>query len=240
MNQLYLELNGLIFNNKHNYKDIGVIMHKKTIQFPSKKKIKESLPFMNGSYDFSTIGSNGEITYTEREILVTLGLPSNTKEQLQVIYSNVLEWLIDVGKSKLIFDDISDYYYMAEVESTSTFEEVLSVGVLEVTFIAEPFKTSVDYVGFDVWDTFNFEEDIVQDIEFDIINSKTISIYNPRRLVIPTISCNSNMIITLDGYSMNVVSGNNKNWLFKLKNGTNNISIIGTGHIKFIFRKESL
>ena len=31
----------------------------------AKKKIKETVPFMNGYYDFSTIGSNGEIMYEE-------------------------------------------------------------------------------------------------------------------------------------------------------------------------------
>ena len=77
-------LRGVAFNSKHN-KDFNIAMERKSIQSPSKKKIKDSVPFMSGSYDFSTIGSNGEITYNEREIAVTFGLPANNKEQLQVL-----------------------------------------------------------------------------------------------------------------------------------------------------------
>ena len=159
MSTLYSTLRGFTFNNKHNH-DMSVVMHSKSIQPPSKKKIKESVPFMNGSYDFSTVGSNGEIVYTERTITVVLGLPTDSKERLHRLYSKTIEWLMDVGKCQLIFDDIKTYYFMAEVEATSTFDEVMSFGRLTVTFTADPFKTSIEYVGDNLWDTFNFEEDI--------------------------------------------------------------------------------
>jgi predicted phage tail component-like protein len=239
MSGLYSTLRGFAFNNKHNYNDMGLVMHSKSIQPPSKKKIKESVPFMNGSYDFSTVATNGEMTYNEREITVVLGMPTDTKERLQIIYSRTLEWLSDSGKCNLIFDDIQDYYYVAEVEDASTFEEVVNFGKLSVTFTAYPFKSSVDYVG-DVWDTFNFEEDVVQDVEFDVTGSKNVQIYNAGRTISPKINCNATMTAATNGYTTNLKMGDNSDWRFKLKNGTNDINITGTGHIKFIFRKESL
>ena len=57
-NSLISILRGITFNNIHN-NTIGVVMHSKLIQSPSKKKIKMTVPYMNGDYDFSTIGSNG-------------------------------------------------------------------------------------------------------------------------------------------------------------------------------------
>lgn len=240
MSGLLSSLRGFTFNGKHNYNDIGVVMHSRSIQPPSKKKIKDSVPFMNGAYDFSTVATGGEATYEQREISVELGMPTYNKEQLQVKYSKVLEWLEDVGQSILVFDDMDDYYYMAEVESSSSFDEIMAFGKLSVTFVANPFKSSVDYVGSDVWDTFNFEEDIIQDIEFDVAGTKTVSIYNAGRQICPTINSNASMTVTANGYTANVVSGDNKNWSLKFKMGYNNVLINGTGHIKFIFRKESL
>ena len=240
MNELWSTLRGFKFNGKHNYKDLGVIMHSRSIQPPPKKKIKESVPFMNGSYDFSTVGSNGEIVYGEREITVVLGLPSTSKEQLQILYSKILEWISDSGQCQLIFDDVIDYYYMAEVENASSFEEAVTFGRLSITFVAEPFKTSVNYISDDIWDTFNFEEDISQNVEFDVTNSISVMIYNVGRGIVPTVSCSSAMTVTLLGLTYNLVEGNNTLYALSLSHGENRMTVTGNGHIKFLFRKKVL
>lgn len=239
MNTLITSIRGCTFNNKHN-NDIGLVMHSKSIESPPKKKIKETVPFMNGSYDFSTVGSNGEITYSERKITAIFGLPAESKEALQVLYSKALEWLVDVGKSKLVFDVIKDYYFMAEVEETSSFEELMEFGKLSVTFVAEPFKYSVDYVGANIWDTFNFEEDYIQDSVYDIVGSKIITLYNPGRTTRPVINCSVAMTLIQNGKSYSLVSGDNKLYGFYLNTLGNTLTINGTGRISFIFRKESL
>ena len=236
---LYSSIRGFSSNGKHNH-DVGVVMNSKTIQSPSKKKIKQSVPFMNGSYDFSTIATNGEITYDDRQIKVKLGLPARSKEHLEVMYSNTLEWLEDTGKTQLIFDDMPDYYFMAEVEESSSLDETMSYGELEVTFVADPLKTSVDYAGEEKWDTFNFELDAMQDVGFDVIGETTVSIYNCGRSICPLVNCSTNMSIIHDNQEYDLVTGDNKYWSFKLQNGMNNIYINGTGYIKFRFRKEML
>ena len=195
---------------------------------------------MNGSYDFSTIATNGEIVYNEREITVTLGLPANSKEGLKTLYSIVLEWLVDVGRSNLVFDDMPGYYFLAEVENSTTLEQVMEFGKLVVTFVTSPLSTSIDYAGDEKWDTFNFDMDYMSIVEFDIVGSGTVSVYNGGRSICPLVNCSSNMTVTNNGYSTNFVVGDNKDWSFKLQNGKNDISITGAGHIKFIFKKERL
>lgn len=231
---------GFKFNLQHN-NDIGLIMDSKSIQSPSKKKIKEDVPFMNSSYDFSTVGSNGEITYTDRIITVVLGLPTRNKTQLHILYSKALQWLVDVGQSQLIFDDILDYYFLAEVEGISTFEEIIKFGKLTVTFTCEPFKMGVSLEGSEqLWDTFNFETDILQDSSFDVVGTKIINITNAGRLVCPTINANANMNLIFDSKTYSLMVGDNKFYNLKLQNGANSIVINGNGHIKFLFRKVSL
>ena len=236
---LISSLRGFTFNGIHN-SDMNVVMHSKIIKSSSKKKIKDSVPFMNDSYDFSTVATNGEIVYNEREITITLGLPANSKEGLQTLYSIIIEWLVDVGRCNLVFDDRPDYYYLAEVENSTTLDQVMEFGKLTVTFVAYPFITSVDYAGSEKWDTFNFELEYMQDVEFDIVGSRTVSIYNSGRSICPLVNCSANMTISNNGYSSNLVVGDNKDWEFKLQKGINNILITGAGHIKFIFKKERL
>lgn len=228
---------GITFNNKHSYHDFGFYVESKSIQSPSKKKIKVEVPGMNGYYDFSTIASAGEIVYNNREITVKFGIPSKSKSILYIQYSDILAWLLDVGKSKLIFDDIKDYYFNAEVESTNTLEEVIRFGKLEVKFIAEPFKTSIDNVGADIWDSFNFEEDIVQTNEFDVVTMSTVSIYNAGRAVTPIINSSTIMSIIISGKTYNLLTGDNNILGLKLSSGYNDITINGTGHIKILFKK---
>lgn len=239
MTQLIETLRGFSFNGVHNTEK-GVVMHSKVIQSPSKKKIKTSVPFMNSEYDFSTVATNGEITYNNREITVVIGIPSESKERLQIEYSKMLTWLVDVNKSRLIFDDIPDYYFMAEVESATTLEQLMEFGRLTVTFTAEPFKNSIQYIGSELWDTFNFEEDYMEDVEFDVSGSKTVTLYNPGRLIVPVINSSAVMKAKVNGYTANLIEGNNKDLKFKLKKGSNSIIITGYGHVEFIFRKEIL
>ena len=232
-------LRGFTFNDKHN-SEFKVVMHSMSIQPPQKKKVKETVPFMNGSYDFSTIGSNGEIVYSEREITIVLGLPSESKEQLQMLYSKILEWIVDAGKHKLVFDVSRDYYYMAEVEESSSFEEIMEFGKLTLKFIAEPFKKSIDYIGANLWDTFNFEEDYLQDSGYDIVNTQNIILYNPGRTVRPIINCSAPMTMTKGSKTYNLVTGDNQLYGFYLTSLANELVITGTGRINFTFRKESL
>jgi len=233
-------MNGINLNNLHSYDDFHLILNSRVISTPSKKKIKSDVPGMNSTWDFSTVASNGEIIYNQRTIVCNFTLICNSKAQLQSEMSKIAEWLQDTPQSRLIFDDISDYYFMAEVENEIPIPEEHSVAEFTVVFTAEPFKTSLDFVGNDIWDTFNFNEDYMQTNEYDVVGSKSITLYNPGRLIMPTINCSANMSITVNSKVYSLVTGDNKNYGLKLKNGANNIVINGSGHIKFIFRKVSL
>lgn len=234
-------INNIIFNGKNSYKDFELILEKKTIVTPSKKKIKVDVPFMNGSYDFSTIGSNGEIIYNQREISVSFLMKVDNVVDAHARYSFVMQWLEDIKQNRLIFSDIADYYFMAEVEEGVNFEQISNhLTRLQVKFVADPFKISVNYVGSDIWDTFNFLEDITQFTDYDVAGTKTVKIYNAGRKTSIEIVASSNFKLTYDSIIYNVVKGANNLQNLKLKNGYNDIIIEGTGNIKFNFRKETI
>lgn len=233
-------MRGLKFNNKHSFTDFGLILEKKSIQPPSKKKIKVEVPFMNSSYDFSTVATGGEQVYTHREVTVIFGLPTKSKQQLQVLYSKILSWLEDVPQSQLIFDDMADLYFLAEVENAPSFEEMLMFGKLTVTFICEPFKFGVNLEGVEniKWDSFNFETDYMTPTQFTVAGTQAISLYNSGRVVTPTINCSAAMTAKIGTYTANLVAGDNKDWRFRLQPGENLITVTGSGTIKFNWRKE--
>lgn len=237
---MYMQgIRGFKFAGKHN-DDFDVVMEQKVISFPSKKKVKDSVPFMNGSYDFSTIGTNGEIVYEQRDIKIIIGFPAQSKERLQSLYSKILEWVVDSGKSQLIFDVMPEYYFMAEVESSSTLEETMAYGKIEINMVADPFKKSIDPVGACIWDTFNFEEDYLQDVEYTIRGSGKINILNPGRTVRPVIISTAQMTMKMGDNTYTVYKGSNQIYGFYLNPGDNNITFTGNGTVTFDFRKETL
>lgn len=233
-------MNGITFNGKHSFADFNLIMNSKKISTPSKKKIKEPAPGMHSVWDFSTVASNGEITYNQRAIEVQFTLMCNSKAQLHSQASQVAEWLQDSPQSQLIFDDIKNYYYLAEVEGELSINEEHSIAEITVLFIAEPFKTSLDFVSGDIWNTFNFNEDYLQDVGYTVANTLTITLYNKGRLITPKINCSVPMTIIVSGKTYNLIAGDNTVYGLKLQNGANTIIINGTGRIDFIFRAVSL
>lgn len=235
---------GITFNGKHSLKDMGLYAESKTINAPSKKKITDSVPFMHGFYDFSTVGSNGEQVYDTRTITVTLRIIAYSMEELHTVYSQALEWLMDSGKQKLQFDFMPDFYFMAEVQDAPDWDKFLKYGLLTVDFMCDPFKYSNSYMGDDIWDTFNFLTDYTQYTnEFEIMEPfTTVVMYNNGRFITPVINCSSSMTLRVNGedkeYKLN--AGDNKVWGLKLKNGKNELIFAGSGTVKILFRWESL
>ena len=232
---------GFSFNGKHSYKDFHIWLQEKKIQPPAKTKIKETVPFMNGTYDFSTVGSNGDPIYGERKIQVKIGLPTKSKEELYVIYQLILEWLEDTGRQELSFDNIPGFYFIAEIEEAPDFEEAVKMGNLTIDFISQPFKISTSNMGDDIWDTFCFLTDYTQYTnQFTISGKTTVTMYNNGRLITPTINCSSSMTLTYGGKTYNLTAGDNKPWGLKLQNGRNDLIFNGNGTAKILFKWEVL
>lgn len=128
---------GIRKNNKHSFDDFGLTIKSKKIGNPKKNKIKEEIPFMNGSYDFSLL--YGDQTYSERKLEYTFNLNEKNKIEMNVKKIQVLEWLNDGGKQPLYDDTIPGFYFLAEVEDDD-FSEDGKNGELTVTFNAYPYK----------------------------------------------------------------------------------------------------
>lgn len=233
-------MKGINFNGKHTYRNFDLILlDSREIETPSKIKVKESVPFMSGSYDFSNLyGGN---CFTERKLQYEFLVKATTRQQLELKRMNVENWLMGTNtKTMLIDDNLQGYYYMAEVESVD-FTDLITNGKLKVEFMAYPFKISTNYEGNNLWDSFCFETDVLQDNTFTINGTNAVEIYNRSAINIsPILICSSDMVIVKDNITYNVASGTNKSYTFELKSGANTMQITGNGTIEFKFKSEVL
>lgn len=214
------------------------------IMTPEKVKIKVSVPFMSNVLDFSTVGSMGDIVYKQREIDLIFSIYATSKWDLMNKRTLAMNWLKDQPKSKLIFDDDPGFYYLGEIETTdsSEFTENYTYGEFKAIFICDPYKYSNELYGDLLWDDIDFNlPDYIQDTQFDVVGSKTVTIYVPgNHSIVPTVVVDANMSCILNSYTANFIPTNNTDFQFILKPGLNTIQITGTGNIDFQFEKELL
>ncbi|GMR70655.1 hypothetical protein NUITMVRA1_13320 [Aerococcus viridans] len=133
---------GFTFDGKHSYRDMGMTIDpERNISIPNKIKYKESLPFSNKVWDFSSI--YGGPTYEERTLTYKfnlMGKPIESKADMNMIKTVLLKWLLSPNEKTPLYDDhFPDFYFMAEVEGNNSFEEDWKHGFLKVTFTAQPF-----------------------------------------------------------------------------------------------------
>lgn len=232
-------INEIFFNGKGSYTDFGGILTYFRVQPPEPRIIKEEVPFMNGYYDFSDL--YGETAYSERKIQCKLQFVEENITLMHIKYTKVLEWLLESGKSNLIYTLDPGIYYIARVEKTPSFEAFLSCGVFEFEFIAYPFKFRNFDEGNIPWDDFNFELDCMQDTKFLVIGSKTVELINQSaKKITPTVICTAPFDVIKNGITYKFNIGTTKDWRFNLDKGFNNLTVNGNGNIEFLFRKEVL
>ena len=230
----------ITYNNKHSFNDFGLKrIDSKENKAPTKNKIYETIPFMNGSYDFSNL--YGSANYSDRELNYSFLIEVESEEVMNYKKIAIENWLLGTNEKTILIDeDLKGYYYMAECTDIN-FDNYYSFGLIDVTFTAYPFKIGEAYEGNNLWDSFNFELDVLQDTKFAVNGTSSVSMYNPSVIDIePEIIASSQFEIALDNKKYTVKAGASKDYRFKLRKGNNNLTLKGDGTIEFRFRKEVL
>src|SRR5690625_2931754 len=234
-------MRGIIFDEKHSYRDFGLTLASRHIGNPSKIKRKERVPFSNIEYDFSGIYGGQE--YEQRQLTYVFNVVdiyNQSKFAFSSLKIAVLNWLMSPSKQTKLYDDaIPGYYFLAEVENGPDIEEYEFDGPLTVEFTAYPFKISELHEGNDLWDPFNFLLDYAQVTEFTVNGTKEVTLYNPGASVIhPKIIASNAMEIIKGNTTFNVPAGESQSHNFILHQGENKMTINGNGTIEFLFYKE--
>lgn len=209
------------------------------IDFPEKTKIIASVPFSNQVYDFSTM--YGDQAYSERKVKYVLNVidPSNfTAQRMQALKTKLINWLMKPNRKVPLYDDtITGYHFLGEVQSENSIEDNFRYGELTITFTCYPFMIKDLAEGNDIWDDFNFETDVAQNVEYDITGSKTITLINVGiQTAYPSVTCSSNMTISVGGTVYQLKAGVSTG--LPLAVDANTLTIAGNGHIKLDWHRE--
>lgn len=131
----------LIIGDKASFDDFRASMATRTIGMPTKKSIKETVPFSNVTYDFSAIG--GELYWEERELEYVFEIIAATPERLEELKTAFASWVMNVHEEEIHDPFIPDYHFVGTFEDIEFGdEESLDKTTVSVTFTAYPYKVA--------------------------------------------------------------------------------------------------
>ena len=228
------------YNGVKSYQDLGFIIKNIVISNPSPRLILETVPFMNGAYDFTNV--NGQTYYDNREINVTLKLKKydESYKNINALYYNLINKFLSNSMGKLTLSWVEGYF-IARITNISDFELMIKRREIEIKFIAQPFRKYENYESQIKWDDFCFERDVMQGY-YNVTNSLEFKLINlNENTVKPVIECSSAMSLTQYFNDLSVEyslsSGTNTN-IIMLNKGENKFKVEGTGTIEFKWNRE--
>lgn len=203
---------------------------------PEEKSIVESLPFVQGNYDFSTI--LGGRVYENRPLSYQFEILNTDYQSRKSVQTSLENWLM-IGGYEVLYDDHSHgYYWLAKCMRVNTVDTHGGLTV-NIEFDAYPFKISVKPEGHDIWDDFNFELDVAQVTKFEVNGTIDAMLYNVgANILTPVIKASAPMQVIKDGITYNIPEGEVKSYELSLSLGENQMKIQGDGTIEFLFHKE--
>lgn len=127
---------GITINGKNSFIDFGLVISDKTVGLPTKKVITDTVPFLNGFYDFSNV--QGFSYFDDRYLEFIFDITADTQTELEELYTNVLIWLMDTNQST-IYDTESQKTYVGSLDKWSVEEDIL-YKQLTVSFKCQPYS----------------------------------------------------------------------------------------------------
>lgn len=217
----------LIIGNKASCDDFDASVRDRVIKEPTKKKIKDTVPFSNVTYDFSKI--NGEIYWEERTLEYNLEIVAFSIEEIEEKKTALKNWLMNVHEEELYDPYIKDYHFIATFDDISFDDSEFEKTTATVTFTAYPYMIANEKTVYSV--------DVVADEEttVEIINDSS-------HRITPTFNNDISVIVTMGEPTYSVPSGETTDDFFELESGVNTLTFQATesGTVKISFYAEVL
>lgn len=230
-------MNGVLFGNKHSYRDWGLFLaDRPIISEPEPKTMYIDIPASNGSIDL-TESLTGEVNYYDRKITMNflmVGRRSNWSENTSIIAD-----YLHGRRMKVWLDEDLAYYYEGRFQINDLkSDKVKQTIVIEGTvypFKYEKFSSLEDWL----WDDFNFETGIIREYRDLAVNGSFNLLIIGRTLSVTPIfyvSDASNLTVTYGGITYNLQNGSNRFVTLILHGGENILAFNGAGTVSVEYR----
>lgn len=209
---------GIKIDGLHSCRDFKLCIKARNVSMPTKKSIRETVPFMNGYYDFSAL--NGSPAWEDRPVEYVFDVIADSPEALDEYASRVLDWLCNAHDTDIFDDTMPNYHFHGSYESSALSWDESGLGVeIAVTFICYPFKIANDPIT-------------------TRMTAGEYIVVNQGMDVAPIVRAEALTGIQIGNYVTSVAAGVETTLEIDLKRGENTVIITGDGTLEFAFYKE--
>jgi hypothetical protein len=203
----------LIIEDKASFDDFGASVRERKINAPTKKIIKETVPFSNTTYDFTKI--NGEPYWEEGSVEYIFEILADTPEELEekkIAFSN---WIMLVQENKLYDPFLKDYHFKATFAEIDFDDSEIEKSTISVKFTTYPFKISNEKK------VYSFNIGAGNEVTTVIINDSSCKI-------VPTIESTENITVKMNDSTFGLSSGTTESENFEFETGVVELTIKNT------------
>lgn len=214
--------NGISFDDVHSFDDLSLVLSEKDIPPATPKTTYIDVPGADGTIDLTE--AHGEVKFKDRDCKFTFTmLPSDRTdwEEKKTEISNLLNGKV----CKITLDTDEDYYYQGRCTVNDYLQDI-NLKQFVITAKVKPYKYK-QYVT-------------VVSVQLEQ-TEKTVFLNNGRMSVAPSIECsNDDTVITFKGGTYNLSKGTHKLLDIQLKQGSNALTVSGTGTVTFRYQEGDL
>lgn len=186
--------------------DYGAIVSERSIGAPKKKVITETVPHMDGFYDFSSM--LGRVCYESRPVAYKLTVVADKPEDMASKASRIEAWAYGISNDELRDDLYPGWHFVASTQSVSTSFIGAHAASVTVNLLCQPFKLAND------------------ETEVELPIGET-TIYNKGQRTLLTGSSDGACIVTVGNVSQSF-AGENIELDLALNQGENTVTVAGS------------
>ena len=203
---------GITINGKHSFRDFGLYISSRDISPPTKKSVRQSVPFMSGFYDFSALP--GFTSWESRQLTYTFDISEWDISEMDEKRSAVLGWLASVQNTDIYDDSISGYHINGSYDGVQSVED-WAAAELTVTFVCQPLFVANSATTQTIQDT-------------------TVTINNDCRLFDVTAAATADASITIGNKTISIPAGTSVKLPDITAYGATEITAVGTVALSFV------
>lgn len=229
---------------EYNSMDNRMFVTQREAPTPSEREIVETVPYMQGVYDFSQL--NGQRFYENREITYQVILFEKKYPNRKIAEQEIKRQLMQLGIQNLYDSHDKGYHWSGKCKSVSVDDDEAK-GTLScsIVFDCYPFAISNNLEGSDAWNDVFFPHYFFQKVKYDLGDKQTIYLYNIGSNVVQCgIRVDGGTAVVSGPFSTTneheFPEGHYPNATLMLSVGKNEITISGTGTIEFRFYREEM
>lgn len=209
---------GIRIGDLHSYRDFDVYIKHRNISLPQKKTIRETVPFMNGFYEFSAL--NGAPAWGERTIEYVFDIVGETPQDTEENLEKILDWLCNVYDEDIFDDTLTHKHWHGSYETSKPgYDESGELVELSVTFVVHPFKIADEPIE-------------------HVMAAGSYVITNMGMAVAPIVSSNAAAAIQIGNYVSSIPANVEYKLEIDLQRGKNAIMVTGAGTVRLKYYEE--